>query len=171
MKLNLWKFCLRVNKLFNTNSSSSSYFTHLFFVSRVFLGVFYLDQYLQYINILMKFSSPGLPGHRLRLHGKHQTESCSNTSRGLMPATRFTAVSISRMNSVTWENKDEEGADPSDDTDDLAYVWYKHSDEQRHGNPQDRQHVPTATFKLQCPHAITPPPPAQQGVLDYRSNE
>jgi len=32
---------------------------------------------------------------------------------------------------ATWEDKDEKGADPSDDADDLADVGYKHSDEQR----------------------------------------
>ncbi len=72
--------------------------------------------------------------------------------------------------SVTWEDEDEKGADPSDDTDDLADVWYEGGDEQRHRDPQDCQHVAAAAFKLQRHHAVTPPPPAQQGVLDHGSD-
>ena len=34
--------------------------------------------------------------------------------------------------SVTWEDEDEKGTDPSNNTDDLADVWYKDGDEQRH---------------------------------------
>lgn len=49
---------------------------------------------------------------------------------------------------VTWEDEDEKGTDPSNDTDDLADVGYKHGNEQRHRYPQDCQHVAAPAFKL-----------------------
>lgn len=39
-----------------------------------------------------RLSSPGIPGHGLRLHGKHQTESCSNEAQGLKDATQFDRI-------------------------------------------------------------------------------
>lgn len=69
--------------------------------------------------------------------------------------------------SVTWEDEDEKGADPSDDTDDLADVWHKDGNEKCHCDPQDCQGITAAAFKLLCHYAITPPPPTQQGVLDH----
>lgn len=71
---------------------------------------------------------------------------------------------------VTWEYKDEKGTDPSDDTDDFADVWYKDSNEKRHCNPQDCQHVAAPAFKLHCHHSITLSPPPQEGVLNHRSD-
>lgn len=92
--------------------------------------------------------------------------------------TGFKGCNTSRQNTdeicsrhVTWKDENKESADPSDDTDDLADVWHKHGDEHGHRYPQDRQHVAAAAFKLRGHCAITPPPPAQQGVLDHRSDD
>lgn len=69
--------------------------------------------------------------------------------------------------SVTWEDEDEKGADPSDDTDDLADVWHKYGDEKCYCYPQDCQYVSAAAFKLHRHCTVVPPPPAQQRVLDH----
>lgn len=68
---------------------------------------------------------------------------------------------------LTWEDENEEGADASDDTDDLADVWEKHGDDQRGYEPQHRQRVAAAFLKLRHPPAATPSPPAQQRLLDH----
>lgn len=74
----------------------------------------------------------------------------------------------SATGAVTGEDEDEKGADASDDADDFADVGDKDGDEQRHGDPQDGQRVAAAALKGQRGHAVTPPPPAQQRVLDHR---
>ncbi len=38
-------------------------------------------------------------------------------------------MNLQHDQSVTWKDEDEEGTDPSDDTDDLADVWDKHGNE------------------------------------------
>lgn len=68
---------------------------------------------------------------------------------------------------LTWEDENEEGADASDDTDDLADVWEEHGDDQRGYEPQHRQRVAAAVLKLRRPPAATPSPPAQQRLLDH----
>lgn len=133
-----------------------------------------LSQTYIYNKLTFKWSSvsPGLQGHGLRLHGKHQTESCSNTSQRLRVATQGDSREYECINQrVTWKDKDEEGADPSDDTDDLADVRYKHGYEQCRHYPQDRQHIAAAAFKRHRRNAVTPSPPAQEGVLDHWSDE
>lgn len=69
--------------------------------------------------------------------------------------------------SATREDEDEEGADPSNDADDLTDVRHVHGDEQRHGDPRERQRVAAAPFKRRRHHAVMHPPPAQHGVLDH----
>lgn len=71
--------------------------------------------------------------------------------------------------SNTWEDEDEKGADPSNDTDDFTDVRYKHSDDKCHSYPHNCQQVPAAFFKLRQDHTITLPPPTQQRVLDHWS--
>lgn len=115
------------------------------------------------------FFSPGIPGNWLRLHGKHQTESCSNTNIGFKACSAFDRIWICTQR-ITWENKDKKGTDPSNDTDDFTDVWHKDGDEQRHRDPEHCQHVAAAAFKLRCHHAVTSPPPTQQGVLDHWSD-
>lgn len=68
---------------------------------------------------------------------------------------------------LTREDEDEECADSSNDADDLADVRYKHCNEHRHGDPQDRQHIAATALKPLCNQTVTMTTPAQHGVLDH----
>lgn len=69
----------------------------------------------------------------------------------------------------TGENEDEEGADPSDDADDLAHVGDVHGDEEGDGDPDDGEDDPAAALKRPGDDAPAVPLEAHHQVQDDRS--
>lgn len=72
---------------------------------------------------------------------------------------------------LTWKNEDKEGADSSDNTNDLADVWHEYGNEQGHRDPQHRHNIPAPPLQLRHCDAVTRTTPPQQVVLDYRPEE
>lgn len=72
---------------------------------------------------------------------------------------------------ITWENEDKKSADSPNNTDDLADVWHKYGNEQRHHYPQHRHNVTAPALQLQGRRAIRWTPAPQQVVLDHRPEE
>lgn len=66
----------------------------------------------------------------------------------------------------TRKNKDEEGADPSDDTDDLAHVGDVHGDEKSDSDPDHSENDSAATLKRFGDHSSAIPLEAQHQVQD-----
>lgn len=81
----------------NLFTHSTCYATHSLSLSYQYSSQYYSElwsEFKTYITFSFSFSSPGVPGHWFRLHGKHQTESCSNTSQGLRDVTRPDRIQI-----------------------------------------------------------------------------
>ena len=57
---------------------------------------------------------------------------------------------------LTGEDEDEEGADPSDDPDDLTHVRNKHGDEESDGDPDHCKNHSALFLKGMCDHTVTP---------------
>lgn len=69
----------------------------------------------------------------------------------------------------TREDKNKEGADSSNDTDDISHVRDKHGDEQSGGDPGHSQENSAAALKGVCDESSTTPLSSQHQVKDHRS--
>lgn len=67
----------------------------------------------------------------------------------------------------TWKDEDEEGADATDDTDDLTHVRDKHCDEESDRDPDHGQNNATVVLERPCYHGDAAPD-TQQQILNYR---
>lgn len=70
----------------------------------------------------------------------------------------------------TRENEDEEGTDPSDDTDDFAHVGNVHGDEESHSDPDHGESDSAATLKGLGDDSSAIPLEAHHQVQDDRSD-
>lgn len=68
----------------------------------------------------------------------------------------------------TRENKDEEGTDPSDDTDDFTHVGNIHGDEKSDGDPDHGENDSATTLKSLGDDSPAIPPEAHHQVQDDR---